>query len=373
MFNKSVNFAHMIELAQHIEVLLLENDCVIVPSFGGFVSHYAPAIRVEEENLFFPPTRKIGFNPQLKLNDGILVQSYMAVHDTNFSDATKMVEKEVAELISTLHEEGKINLENIGEIRYTIHDTYDFIPYDNKITTPYLYGLDSFEMKELKVLQQPKESVLVPIATEKEKSTYEIRINRTYLRNVVATIAAIILFFSFSTPIENTYVEKENYAQLLPTDLFERIEKKSVVMTPIVMKQSAKKGTDTYKSAETIKSQSASRKQITVKEIKVSRQSEANPATALVSSSIITPVQMDPKKQEEGKFHLIVAGGISMKDAEVMTAQLVNKGFSTAKTLSSEGKVRVSILSCTTREEATKQLLKLRENETYKNAWMLAK
>ena len=81
----------MIELAQHIEVLLLENDCVIVPGFGGFIAHYAPAMRVAEENLFLPPTRTIGFNPQLTLNDGVLVQSYMAVYDTNFSDATKMV------------------------------------------------------------------------------------------------------------------------------------------------------------------------------------------------------------------------------------------------------------------------------------------
>lgn len=79
----------MIELAQHIEVLLLENDCVIIPGFGGFIAHYAPAMRVAEENIFLPPTRVIGFNPQLRLNDGVLVQSYMAVYDTNFSDATK--------------------------------------------------------------------------------------------------------------------------------------------------------------------------------------------------------------------------------------------------------------------------------------------
>ena len=38
----------MIELAQHIEALLLENDCVIVPNFGGFVAHYAPATYVKE-------------------------------------------------------------------------------------------------------------------------------------------------------------------------------------------------------------------------------------------------------------------------------------------------------------------------------------
>ena len=40
----------MIELAQHIEVLLLENDCVIVPGFGGYKAHYAHDMRVAEEN-----------------------------------------------------------------------------------------------------------------------------------------------------------------------------------------------------------------------------------------------------------------------------------------------------------------------------------
>ncbi len=53
IFNLSLNFADMIELAQHIETLLLENDCVIVPGFGGFVAHYSPATRVKEENIFF--------------------------------------------------------------------------------------------------------------------------------------------------------------------------------------------------------------------------------------------------------------------------------------------------------------------------------
>ena len=33
----------MIELARHIEILLLENDCVIVPELGGFIAHYQPA------------------------------------------------------------------------------------------------------------------------------------------------------------------------------------------------------------------------------------------------------------------------------------------------------------------------------------------
>lgn len=343
----------MIELAQHIEALLLENDCVIIPGFGGFVAHYAPATRVKEDNLFLSPVRTIGFNSQLKLNDGVLVQSYMSAHDTSFSDATRMVEKEVAALIQYLHEEGKADLENIGQIHYNIYGSYEFIPYDHKITTPFLYGLDSFEMQELVALQR-RERVMSPvISPTKEKKTYEISINRTFLRNAAAMVAAFILFFAFSTPIENTYIEKNNYAQLLPAELFEQIEQQSVAVTPI---NTGKTAAQTKVTRDKTKS---SKKPIAVKEIKVSAPKIAAVATA--------------KPQTDHPFHIIVAGGISLKDAEAITVQLQTNGFSEATTLNSDGKVRVSIRSFSTREEATKQLLELRKNENYTNAWLLAK
>ena len=164
----------MIELAQHIEILLLENDCVIVPGLGGFVAHYTPAMRVAEENVFLPPTRIIGFNPQLKMNDGLLVQSYMAVYDTDFSDATRIVEKKKWRIYSLL------SMKKVRWICPTLANcvthscTYDFAPYDHKITTPYLYGLDSFEMQELAELKKPyMEKTIrysVPVMPEDKKA-----------------------------------------------------------------------------------------------------------------------------------------------------------------------------------------------------------
>ena len=361
----------MIELAQHIETLLLENDCVIVPGFGGFVAHYSPATRVKEENIFLPPTRTIGFNPQLKLNDGVLVQSYMSAYDTSFADASRIVEKEVNEFIGLLHEEGKAHLDNIGEIHYNIYGNYEFVPYDYKITTPSLYGLDSFEIHELSALQQ-KEKVLVPTYQEKEKKTFEISINRAYLRNAAAMIAAIVLFFAFSTPVENTDVQKNNYAQLLPSELFEQIEKQSVAITPVYVKndaaQQAKKfsassaSTKTSSAKKHTTDKAKTSKPIAVREVKVVKQETATPAPAV-------------KSQESANhpFHIIVAGGISLKDAEAIATQLKSKGFADAKALNTDGKVRVSISSFNNRDEATKQLLELRKNETYKNAWLLAK
>ena len=72
-------------------------------------------------------------------------------------------------------------------------------------------------------------------------------------------------------------------------------------------------------------------------------------------------------------FHIIVAGGISMKDAEAIAGQLQAKGFSGASALNTEGKVRVSIRSFANRNEATQFLLNLRKAENYQNAWLLAK
>ena len=377
----------MIELAQHIEALLLENDCVIVPGWGGCVAHYAWATRVKEENIFLPPTRIIGFNPQLKMNDGLLVQSYMSVYGTNFSDATKMVERKVDELIATLHEDGKVDLPNVGEVRYTIHNTFDFAPYDNKITTPYLYGLDAFEMQELSALEKPlTENVAaysVPAAIKKEKRTFSIKFNRAYLTNAAAVVAAIVLSFFFSTPIENTEVVEENYAKLLPDELFEKIEKQSLAITPIIVKQN----TPTRKSANKQKgTQKKVVAPVAVREVKVGKtpavsteaQAKTETSKAVVTSE--TPkqnVQPVAAKQSvatpKRPYHIIIASVGTEQDAEAMAAQLVAKGFSTAKAIVGDGKMRVSIESCGTEVEAYQALARIRQNEMYKNAWVLKK
>lgn len=149
----------------------------------------------------------------------------------------------MAHIFTALHEEGKVDLPNIGELRYSIHGIYDFVPYDHKITTPYLYGLDSFEMQELAELKKPyMEKAIrysVPVVPEDKKRRFEIKFNRSYLSNAVAMIAVVALFFFLSTPIENTEVVEGNYAQLLPNELFEMIEKESLAINPIVVSRKA--------------------------------------------------------------------------------------------------------------------------------------
>lgn len=369
----------MIELSRHIETLLLENDCVIVPDFGGFVAHYNPATYIEEENLFFPPTRTIGFNPQLKMNDGLLVQSYMAAYGTNFPDATRMVNKVVQNLVACLHENGKVELPNIGEISYTIHGTCSFLPYDNRITTPDLYGLDSFETKPLAALHKAEVRNHLPVPSVEtrplkriRRSSYHWKLKRSYLSNAVAFIAVIALFFMFSTPIENTETIQGNYAHLLPTEMFEQLEKQSLLITPVIATQPSEKQQKAKRqakqSAATKAQTSKGVKPIIVREVKVKTEENKKAPVVIQPAAVeASPVVKSIKKP----YHIIVASVGTEKDAHAWADQLKKEGYEGASAVIGNGKMRVSIESFSTQAEAYRSLQIIREQKAYQNAWVL--
>lgn len=217
----------------------------------------------------------------------------------------------------------------------------------------------------------------------KKSSTFAIKINRAYLTNAAAVVAAIVLSFFFSTPIENTEVIEENYAKLLPDELFEKIEKQSLAITPIVVKQN----TPTRKS--TTDKQAGTKKvvaPVAVREVKVGKtpavasetkvkEEASHSATTTeapkqnVQPATAKPVVATPKRP----YHIIIASVGTEQDAETMAAQLISKGFKGAKAIVGDGKMRVSIESCGTEVEAYQHWLRIRQDETYKNAWVLKK
>lgn len=347
----------MIELAKHIEILLLENDCVIIPGFGGFIAHYNPAIWLDEESILIPPARTIGFNPQLKMNDGILAQSFMETYHINFPNATKILQKKTEELIEILHKEGRIDLINIGEISLSVHDSYVFSPYNDQIISSKLYALNSFEIKELRKLEYCTEKKISTPASIDLKKNYIIRINRTFLRSTAAAIAAIAVFFCLSSPIANTYVEKENYARILPSELFNRVEQYSLLTTPI--KNTANNPVNKIVAKRFIKTTP-----IAVKEIKVPEPAEIQTIPEDVP---------EQKNTSTYKYHLIVASVVNIKSAEPIVDEYRSKGYADACTVIGDGRIRISLMSYSTHEEAYKQLQVLHKNEAYKNAWLLAK
>ena len=106
----------MIELDRHIEILLLSNDCVIVPCLGGFVASHVSARYDDNDNMFIPPLRTLGFNAKLNVNDSLLVQSYAETYDISYPEAYTRIENEVNELKQHLANNGSFMLNGIGTL-----------------------------------------------------------------------------------------------------------------------------------------------------------------------------------------------------------------------------------------------------------------
>ena len=362
----SIIFAVMKELSRHIETLLFENDCVIIPNFGGFITHYIPSTRDEEEQLFIPPMRMVGFNEQLKLNDGLLVQSYMSVYNTSFSDASKQIDKKVSKLKEELFEDGKVLFPNIGELHYTTTGAYEFTPFNNKLTTPSLYGLDTFRFLSLEDL---KKRSIQPV---EDKKNYNIRINRFAVRSVASVAAMLFMFFFLSTPVENTEIVEGNYAQLSFTELLNNLGEKPLTLVEIQGKELKEKNTQSVQQP------------IRTKEVKVSKPISSTASTTSQEKKVTeTVVQVKPVSTpsvttttavstnvQSKNFHIIVASSIPLDVAMKEVDKLHDLGYDDAQIIQKGDIVRISIISSTDKNAAYQNLNKIRQNEKFQDAWM---
>ena len=95
--------------------LVQENDCVIIPGFGGFVTNCFSAEIDFSRQEFCPPSRKVAFNENLSLSDGLLVNYVSQTEKLSWQDADEAVRAFAAELNQKLSENQTVAFEGLGD------------------------------------------------------------------------------------------------------------------------------------------------------------------------------------------------------------------------------------------------------------------
>ena len=113
----------------HIKELLFEQDCVVIPDFGGFVTNFDCA-KIDASNRFItPPQKWLAFNALLKNDDGLL---------SNYISQQEQITREQANL----------------KIKSFVEDTKRYLNFDNSYQ---IEGLGVFSQNEENKIQfQPK-------------------------------------------------------------------------------------------------------------------------------------------------------------------------------------------------------------------------
>lgn len=374
------NFAVVNELERHIEILLLSNDCVIVPDFGGFMAHHVDARYDGRDNMFLPPLRTVGFNPQLKMNDSLLAQSYVEAYDISYPEAIDRLANEVAEIRQRLENEGKYEINNIGTIYLNEDGNYTFEPCEAGILTPNYYGLGGFDMlplcaqeneptvtlektnstniaENIEINQEEKQAepvVALQNATansvfdvndDDEKPSAEfILIKKSWLRNLAAACIAIIAFFAISTPLRTPNVQTSK----IDTGMLTRIMPKELV------------------TQNTHQTKLASKAENSEKVLKI------NPETNKDANDEANEKKIDQAELKSAKpyYGIVLASRVTKRNAANYVETLQAKGFKAAKVVITATNVKVVYGSYETEGQAYKALHDLRNNEVFADGWI---
>ena len=129
-------------LANYINDLLYRYDCVIVPNFGGFVTHRIGAKLNTDSHKFYPPTKQIAFNSHLKYNDGLLTNYVASAEHISFEKAATAISRVVLEWQNELKTTA-VQLDYLGAIVLNENQQIIFEPAKeiNFLTTS--FGLEN--------------------------------------------------------------------------------------------------------------------------------------------------------------------------------------------------------------------------------------
>jgi len=399
---KSSTFAIVIELERHIEILLLSNDCVIVPDLGGFMTHHVEARYDDECQMFLPPLRTLGFNPQLKLNDSLLAQSYIEAYDISYPEAIRRIESEVHELKQHLENEGSYELNNLGLLSINDEGKMEFEPCEAGILTPSLYGLSSFEALPLnaakKAVAKPSNptedsaneapaeapSMVVAMTPDENTDDYDeqnddngkrgIIIKMSWIRNAVAVAAAILFYFIFTTPVSNDDQQSVNKSQvLLPVIVRDTNIKSPEEPTPQMVQEVLEKQTteDSTATAVVVDTTTVADGAETGKTQVTTGKTEAQPNEVGTEEEIpASKVNTEKKAPSRNYYCVVLASQVTESNANEFVVKLKKQGLDDARVYLYNNMRRVICGKFNSSDEAHQAVYKIHQMPGLAEAWV---
>lgn len=328
----------MLDLVRHIEYLLTEHDCVVVPGLGGFVLQYTPACFSEDHKSMQPPGKQIVFNPSLSYNDGLLVHSLMQSRNMDYANVVALIERHIDEMKKSLSKPGdSFAFGNLGVFVLSNELSLVFEP-----NPAYLLGISSFGLKKINIcplsLLHKDEDVAEVKDVRKKRDVIYIPVNRSFIRQMIAAAAIVIVFLMISTPISEMNTTSD-YASIVSSELFGdniNIEADAVLL------------------------------------------SQQDSVTAILDEAFVPEMEnneiIDVPEEETIKSYIVVVATLSGKQAALRQLEhFKRQGIKDdLKIYETPNKVRIYIDSFSVKEDAQKYLRSLRsDNPSFPDAWIM--
>jgi len=152
----------MTTVQNHIKELLFEQDCVVIPEFGGFVTNFDCA-KINSSNRFIsPPQKWLAFNALLKNDDGLL-SNYIAKEDNvSISQANFKVRNFVDDIKKYLRVNKTYFIDGLGTFSQNEEEKIQFQPKSTNNFYSESFGMENIFLRKSESLQNELQVVLIP-------------------------------------------------------------------------------------------------------------------------------------------------------------------------------------------------------------------
>lgn len=322
----------MIRINHHIQNLLSEHDCVIVPNFGAFIAEYSPAVVSDTESTL--PSKDILFNRTLQRNDGLLINAIIEEEGINYAEAKQKIATYVNNIQQQISNGESYTFEGVGILQ---QDEAGFLQFeaqkDNECWRD-AYGLRAITLQ--KIRRSILDSKSDPASTTRKRFITPSRI--------IAAAAVIILFLVFSTPLSDRPLANHagwTFKQAPNTSLSDSVVKPQIDTT-------------------TLASNSAIAPITSTTEVQTLPLSRKTPQETEVPS---------PQKL----YHVIIASLANEKEATEYTHTFkTTYDFDNIETLKGSGRYRISVAHFDQKSDAVAFVKSIRLlNPKFKDTWVL--
>lgn len=216
----------MNNISDLIGELLIQHNCVVVPSFGGFVAKQTSATIDYQSGTMLPPRKSLLFNRQLITNDGLLISALAHRGHISYESAQEMVAETVKTWQRQLQSGERIVLDQVG---YLFLDAEKNIGFEqdrhvNLLLEAYGLGKVHFIAEEdLSLLNhatavQPTEAFVVshashlaPESADKEEMAPIVPhpglVRRKVWKYIAAAALVPVAFYSYWIPMKTRVLE----------------------------------------------------------------------------------------------------------------------------------------------------------------------
>jgi cell division septation protein DedD len=341
----------------HIKELLFEQDCVVIPEFGGFVTNFDCA-KIDASNRYItPPQKWLAFNSLLKNDDGLLSNYIAQEEQITREQASLKIKSFVEDTKRYINFDKTYQIDGLGIFSQNEENKIQFQPQISNFFSE-SFGMENVFLKksiniqnELQVVQKPvvvsDATVQQVFASQDREPTVEIweeeevsnirkrRFSKVLPSNVLPYVYGIIGTAIFVTSIYFYDNSKANLSSLNP------FKSGSSINPPVV------KTVDEFKAEADI----LPSKTIEAKAFENEKPFVETPKTETIIES-------------EKRFFVITGSFGSKKNAKALMNTLRSKGFEDASIIypnKSEKLIKVSAGGFNSETQADQEALKVAE------------